>query len=118
MRPPCEIVVSKVLPAIRTVLVKDLIDRHGFSQKEVSEELGVTQAAVSQYLGSVRGDAELERKFSNSEIFEKIRDLSDEIASGNLERSQILEEFCDICETMRKKGIFREIYSDNAPSLT
>lgn len=117
MRPPCEIVVTKVLPAIRTVLVKDLIDRHDLTQKEVSEELGVTQAAVSQYLSSTRGDEKLERKLKNSDIFGKIQDLSDKIAAGNSGRQQIIEEFCEICDTMRKKGILCEIHSDSAPGL-
>ncbi|KXA95877.1 hypothetical protein AKJ65_00025 [candidate division MSBL1 archaeon SCGC-AAA259E19] len=106
MRPPCEIVATKVLPAIRTVLVKDLINRHELSQKEVAESLGVTQAAVSQYLSSTRGDRDLEDKLKNSKLFGRIRELSDKIAEGNPQKSQISEDFCDICRLIRKEGFF------------
>ncbi|KXA96723.1 hypothetical protein AKJ39_04225 [candidate division MSBL1 archaeon SCGC-AAA259J03] len=109
MRPPCEVFVTKVLSAIRTVLVKDLIDRHDLSQKEVSEELGVTQAAVSQYLSSTRGDEKLEKKLRDSEIFGRIQNLSDKIAAGNSEKSRITEEFCEICDMMREEGILQEV---------
>lgn len=117
MRPPCEIIVTKILPAIRTVLVKDLIERHDLTQKEVSERLGVTQAAVSQYLSSIRGDEELERKLENSEVFDEIQDLSDKIVEEDTERSQIIGELCEVCETLRKEGILCEIHTDSAPGL-
>ncbi|KXB03226.1 hypothetical protein AKJ45_02165 [candidate division MSBL1 archaeon SCGC-AAA261F19] len=118
MRPPCEIVVTKVLPAIRTVLVMDLIDRHELTQKEVAEKLDVTQAAVSQYLSSIRGDEEIERKLQKSKLFSKIQKLSDKIASGKYQKSQIIKDFCGICDLMRKKGILCKIHSDSAPSLS
>ncbi len=118
MRPPCEIVVKKVLPAIRTVLVKDLLERHGLSQKEVAERLCVTQAAVSQYLSSIRGDEKLEKKFQNSEVFDKIQDLSDKIAGEDSDKSQIIKAYCDICYLMREEGTLCEIHSQDAPYLS
>lgn len=115
MRPPCEVVVTKVLPAIRTVLVKDLVNRHDLSQKEVAEKLGVTQAAVSQYLSSTRGDEDVERKLRDSESHTKIQDLSDKIASGTVQRSQIIEEYCKICDSMRSGGTLCAIHADSSP---
>lgn len=117
MRPPCEIVVTKVLPAIRTVLVKELIERHELSQKEVAEILGVTQAAVSQYLSSTRGDVELEKKLRKTKMYNKIQELSDKIASGDIKKSQIINNYCNICDSMRKEGILCEIHSESAPEL-
>lgn len=117
MRPPCEIVVKKVLPAIRTVLVKDLIDRHKLSQKKVAKKLGVTQAAVSQYLSSIRGDEELEKKFQNSKVFNKIQELSDKIVGKDSEKAQIIKDYCDICYLMRREGILCEIHSQSTPEL-
>lgn len=118
MRPPCEIVAKKVLPTIRTVLVRDLITRHELSQKEVAESLGVTQAAISQYLSSARGDRSLENKLKNSELFEKIQELSDRISEEDPQKSQIGEDLCDICDLIREKGILRELHPGDTSSLS
>jgi Predicted transcriptional regulator len=49
MKFPCELIVWDVLPSIRSELAKKL-SKSGLSQKEVSERLEITQAAVSQYI--------------------------------------------------------------------
>jgi len=54
MRPPCEIVVQKVLPAIRAELARIMIDE-GLPQHQVANRLGLTKAAVSQYVSAKRG---------------------------------------------------------------
>ena len=54
MKPPCELIVWYVIPTIRAELAKELI-KLGLSQKEVSERLGITQSAVSQYVKDKRG---------------------------------------------------------------
>lgn len=117
MRPPCEIVVRKILPAIRTLLVKDLIERHNFSQKEVAEKLGVTQAAVSQYLSSIRGDKELQDKIQDSKEFEEIKGLSDKISDERASKAQSIKDFCDICYLMRREGTLCELHSENTSEM-
>jgi predicted transcriptional regulator len=52
---PQEIEVWYVLPAIRKELAKALVASHGTTQKQAAELLGVTEAAISQYLTSKRG---------------------------------------------------------------
>ncbi|HUI40108.1 MAG TPA: helix-turn-helix domain-containing protein [Methanothrix sp.] len=49
MKFPCEIIVWDVLPSIRAAIAKELVKR-GISQKEVSQMLGITPPAVSQYV--------------------------------------------------------------------
>ncbi|MBD3259862.1 helix-turn-helix domain-containing protein [Candidatus Woesearchaeota archaeon] len=51
---PQEIEVWYVLPAVRRELAVQL-KRNGKSQKEIAELLGITNAAVSQYLKDKRG---------------------------------------------------------------
>lgn len=118
MKPPCEIVVKKVLPAIRALLVKDLIDRYNLSQKQAAQGLGVTQAAVSQYLSSIRGDEKLERELEKLEIFGEIQGLSDRIAAEGSGKSQIISDICDICDSMRKEGTLCKIHFDDTPILS
>lgn len=55
MRLVCEIVASDVLPALRALISKQLIEGYGLTQKEAARKLGLTQPAISQYKKDVRG---------------------------------------------------------------
>lgn len=117
MRPPCEIVVNKLLPAIRALLVKKLIERHEFSQKEVADRLGVTQAAVSQYLSSTRGNSKLDEILENEKIRSKIEELSDKISKGNKKKKEIIKEFCKICKSITNTGIICNLHKESIEKL-
>lgn len=54
LRMPQEIEVWYILPALRRELAKTLVHEKKLSQREVSKLLGLTEAAVSQYLKAKR----------------------------------------------------------------
>lgn len=56
-----ENIMGYILPAIRALIAKELLETHKLKQEDVAKKLGVTQPAVSQYKREVRG--------SNFEIF-------------------------------------------------
>ena len=77
---PQEIEVWYLIPSLRRELAKILISDFGMNQKQISQTLGVTESAVSQYLKSKRGS---ELKFSEKDI-EKIREAAVNIVeTGN-----------------------------------
>ena len=86
MKPPCEVIVKQILPAIRAALVKDLMERHKLNQVEIAERLGITQPAVSQYRSQLRGSSYSEL-FKRREIANGLRKLADAIASGKASHS-------------------------------
>ncbi|MBA3044390.1 helix-turn-helix domain-containing protein, partial [archaeon] len=49
MKMPCEVIIWYILPGIRREITKSLL-KNGLSQREVAKKLGITDAAVSQYL--------------------------------------------------------------------
>ena len=53
MRAPCIIVVRYVLPAIRVLIAKEPIERHSLSLVETAEKMGLTPAALTQYIKRV-----------------------------------------------------------------
>ena len=61
---PQEIEVWYLLPALRREVAKSLIKKHKLNQKKVAEILGITEAAISQYLNSKRAT---EIKFTTKE---------------------------------------------------
>jgi uncharacterized protein len=56
MKLPCETAIWYTLPQIRADLARELV-KGGMSQKAVAEKLGLTPAAVSQYLHKKRGNS-------------------------------------------------------------
>ena len=49
---------EKILPSIRAVMARVLVERYGMRRKEVAEILGISPQAITQYLQGVRaGDA-------------------------------------------------------------
>lgn len=104
MKPPCEVVVKRILPAIRSVLVKDLTERHKLSQTKIASRLGITQPAVSQYLGSPRGSKKLKENLEDSGLFSEVKALSDKIANGSTRKTEVIKNYCEICNNMGKEG--------------
>ena len=94
MKAPCENVVWYVLPAIRSELAKELAKV--MSQKEISEILGITQAAVSQYVSNKRGS----RIELQDDIRAAIADLADDITGGGTDDPTLT--ICEICKKIRE----------------
>jgi len=76
MKTPCELVVGKIMPALRASVVRELHKKYHMKQSEIAKKLGITQASVSQYLSSTRAGGN-----KMVEKFPKIRSYSQEIAS-------------------------------------
>ena len=91
----CETAVWDILPVIRKEFSKNLMERHKFNQKKVSEVLGISEAAVSRYLSRKRGNI----KISDNKIIEEIKKSTNKIAEGNYNTAFI--ETCRICTILK-----------------
>ena len=49
MKPFCEVIVGTILPAVRSIMTKELLIGYKMTQQEAANLLGITQAAVSHY---------------------------------------------------------------------
>jgi predicted transcriptional regulator len=74
---PSEIEAKSMIPAIRAILAKKLIKDYDLKEEVVAKVLGITQAAVSNYLRGTRGDNEL---ISNLSSFHEVMRMVDDIA--------------------------------------
>jgi len=102
--PPCEVVARYLLPIFRSMVAKELIEKYNFTQVAVAEKLGTTQAAISQYMHSKRGYKSL-KQFED--ILPEIQSVASEtagnIATGKIDREEVVATFCKLCSTLRKK---------------
>ena len=107
MKVPCEMLVTYVLPTGKGALAKELVNRHGLTQVEVSRLFGVTSAAISQYIKGTRGGNELIDKSSyKDDFYDFISILAEEIVKG----MQVSEALCKLCEFARDCGLLKALY--------
>ena len=97
---PCENLIWNGLPVIRREIAKSMIQDYGLNQKQTAEKLGITPAAISQYLSGKRGNFEIKDK----DILKEIKISAKRIVEA--EDSAVVEETCRICIIMRKRNIF------------
>ena len=102
---PCEIVTWYVLPVIRQEIAMLLVKNHGVSQKEAASLLGVTDAAVSQYLSKKRGKTNFYKIDENE--FEK---AARRIADG----ASAKEEMCQLCKFLVSQNILEKIENERS----
>lgn len=112
---PCEVAVRSVVPAIRCAIAKELIQRYGLKQKEVAGLLGITQTAVSKYVGNVRGCV---LKIEGvDEIQSMIVEIAVSLANGGLSRVELVGRFCVACEIIRRRGLMCNLCRRYDPSI-
>jgi len=102
---PCEVASKSVIPALRAMVARELIDQYGMKQEQVALRLGITQAAVSKYQHQVRGEAiELERA---SEVKAISRDIAS-MLSENPNPLAVSQKLCQACTDIRALGLMCE----------
>ncbi|MEM4257398.1 MAG: XRE family transcriptional regulator [Candidatus Diapherotrites archaeon] len=87
---PCEIISWHVLPAVRREIAIYLAKEKGLSRKLIAEKLGITEAAVCQYIKSKRGN--------NHKFGEKDRKKIREIAERLLIADKKFDKMCIVCK--------------------
>lgn len=109
MRPPCESMVKSVLPAFRSLVAKALIEKYNFSQTTAARKLGTTQAAISYYLYSKRGEKKVKDLVIPS--FQSAADqLASEIAAHGLSPFEAMLRICDLCKAFRSQGFVCQMH--------
>ena len=108
---PAEIESKTMIPALRAILAKKLADQHNIREDEISKMLGVTQAAVSNYIRGTRGDPELISKLSSQkQIVEMLNEISDNLASNKAYTPASLSKFIGICNYIKTSLLICDIH--------
>ena len=100
---PQEIEVWYLIPALRRELAKIFIKDYSFTQKKSAEILGITNAAISQYLSSKRGE---KINFKEKEVKE-IKKSAEKIIKKN---GNLIKELYDLCVSLRKSKIICDMH--------
>jgi predicted transcriptional regulator len=104
MHPPCETIVIAILPAIRSLLARELVENHSMSQTKAAELLGITQPAISQYLSQKRGDQLTDALKSLPDVRTAIETLAKGITSDSATQKDAVRTICTICMSLKRDG--------------
>jgi predicted transcriptional regulator len=111
---PAEIETKTSVPALRALVAKRLINEYNFSQKDTAKLIGVTQAAISNYLRGTRGN------LTSLGDDERIQNIVAEITTMMIEKhelSDIILKFNEACSIIRGNRMLCDIHKKLEPSL-
>jgi predicted transcriptional regulator len=108
---PSEIEAKSLIPAIRAILAKKLVYEYEMKEEVVAKVLGVTQAAISNYLRGTRGDIELMNKLTSlMEVMRMTDDIARDLASDKAYTPNTMAKFVELCNYMRYTLIICDVH--------
>ena len=108
---PAEIESKSLIPALRAILAKDLANRYHIREDEISKMLGVTQAAISNYIRGTRGDPKLiEKLLEDKQVAIMLDDISDSLSSDKAYTPSSLSKFIGLCNYIKSSLLICDIH--------
>ena len=108
---PAEIESKTLIPALRAILSNKLAEEHKIREDEISKMLGVTQAAVSNYIRGTRGDPQLIQKLlSEEQVAKLINELCDSLATDRAYTPSSLSKFIGLCNFIKSSLLICDIH--------
>ena len=110
---PAEIESKTLIPALRAILAKDLAKKHHMCEDEISQMLGVTQAAISNYIRGTRGDPQLiEKLLAEKQVAEMIDDITSSLSSDRAYTPSSLSKFIGLCNFIKSSLLICDIHHE------
>jgi uncharacterized protein len=115
---PSEIEAKSLIPAVRAILAKKLIREYSLKEEDVAKDLGITQAAVSNYVRGTRGDTELISKLESvREVMRMIDDIAKDLSTNKAYTPSTLAKFVGLCNYMRYTLIICDVHHNIEPNI-
>jgi hypothetical protein len=96
----CEVVGRTFLPIFRSLLASQLVEKYGFSQVEVAMKLGITEAAVSQYLHDKRAKRRLRQQGLMRRVERMVRRAALQMSQNRISSDDVVRMGCQLCAEM------------------
>jgi predicted transcriptional regulator len=115
--PPCIVVVRYILPTIRAEIARELVKRYGLRRSEASKKMGVTPAAVTQYLEGLRGETASSMVKGSEEATKVVSQIAEDLVRNDASMCEVLDKMCKACRAIRSSGLLCEIHKKMLPAL-
>ena len=117
MKPPCMVVVKYILPSIRAMVARSLVEEYNMKPIKVASKMDITPAAVTQYLKEARGTTAVGMIVGSEEVVKIVSEIADNLAKDEYPIHDILQNICKVCWTLRSEGLICELHKDILPAL-
>jgi len=117
MMPPCMVVVQHILPALRLEITQELVEKYGMKRSDAAAKMGITPAAVTQYLSRARGGSATTLLEGSGKVMEIVDELSRDIAAGESPLDILLLKLCRACAAARSEGLICQLHRESMPGL-
>ena len=108
---PAEIESKSLIPALRAILAKDLANKYNIREDEISKMLGVTQAAIRNYIRGTRGDPKLiEKLLEDKQVTDMLNDISDSLSTDKAYTPSNLSKFIGLCNYIKSSLLICDIH--------
>jgi len=108
---PAEIETKTLIPALRAILAKKLMEKYSMQEEDISKMLGVTQAAISNYIRGTRGDPELIIKLlSIKEVSGMIDEIASNLSTNMAYTPASLSKFIGLCNYIKSSLLICDIH--------
>jgi predicted transcriptional regulator len=111
------IIVQYVLPAIRVVIMKDLIEKHSMRKIDASAKMDLTPAAITQYMKGERGAMFVDEIMKSEETMKILSELAEALAKDNMHAETIIDRLCKACVIVRSEGTICGLHQKELPAL-
>jgi uncharacterized protein len=99
---PCEVGVKTVLPAVKAIMARSILEKHGLNEKQTADLLGLSQSAVSRYVGRERGNL---IAIEDTNVIALIDQMVTHLIKAPDNKTDLLKLFCQTCTAIREKGL-------------
>ncbi len=117
MKPPCVVVVRHILPAIRAMTARELVEEYGLKRIDVARRIGTTPAAVTQYLEEARGKMAVSIVYSSEKATGIISQIAEALAKSEASTYDVMVKTCEACRVIRSEGLICEMHKETLPAL-
>ena len=101
-----------VLPAFRSLVARSLIENFHFSQVAAAKKLGTTQASISHYLYSKRGEKMVKQLEESPSVKAIVDEIAVGIAADKVSPFDAMQQFCRLCAALRTGDIICDWHKD------
>ncbi|MBN2102165.1 MAG: hypothetical protein JW716_04810 [Candidatus Aenigmarchaeota archaeon] len=104
MKPFCERFSSEILPVVKAMVAKKMMEDYKLSQNRIADLLQLTQPAISQYKRSLRG-SKFELLERDEDVLSLMEKLTKELANGEMSEDEKQLFYCRICRKIQENKI-------------
>jgi uncharacterized protein len=111
---PCEVGVKTVLPAVKAIMARIIVEEHNINENQTAKILGLSQSAVSRYLSKERGNLiEIENA---TEINPIVDQMVTYLLKEPEKKMEIMDLFCQACQKIRSSGLMCDLCKKEMPT--